>query len=67
MASDNASWVLDSGEFMSMLTRSQTTPFYPQRGIAFSYIFDYSHSHEEIRKVRQQAYEYVESIDQIES
>jgi pyruvate/2-oxoglutarate dehydrogenase complex dihydrolipoamide dehydrogenase (E3) component len=51
---------------MRSLACSQTTPFYPQRGIAFSCIFDYSHSHEEIRKERQDAQEYRESIDRIE-
>src|SRR5437667_5681118 len=35
------------GEFIRTLGCFKTTPFYPQRGIAFSYIFNYSHSQEE--------------------
>ena len=35
-------------EYASVFYSSQTTPFYPQRGIAFSYIFVYSYSQEEI-------------------
>ena len=34
-------------EYASVFYSSQTTPFYPQRGIAFSCIFDYSRSYEE--------------------
>jgi hypothetical protein len=34
--------------FQDEFTYSQTTPFYPYRGIAFLCIFGYSHSHEEI-------------------
>ena len=55
-----------SDPFISLIACSETTPFYPQRGIAFSCIFVYSHSHEEICKVRQHANEYEEPIDGIE-
>ena len=55
-----------SDEFIRLLTCSETTLFYPQRGIPFSCILGYSHSHEVIRKARPHALEYGESIDAIE-
>ena len=40
---------------------SETTPFYPQRGIPFLCTFSYSHSEEKIRKAGQFAFEIIQT------